>query len=87
MAGDPVIGRILDERAADLTSDPRDEDGTQDWFATRLSTHQPSGLAGSVDTGHPTLFTGVRGRLSEKGPRAVVRYSSRYEKALPNRPF
>jgi hypothetical protein len=66
MAGDPVIGRILNERAADLTSGPRDEDGTQDWFATRLSTHQPSGLAGSVDTGHPTLFTGVRGETVRK---------------------
>jgi hypothetical protein len=61
MAGDPVIGRIQDERAADLASGPRDEDGAQDWFATRLSTQQPSGLAGSVDTGHPTLFTQVRG--------------------------
>jgi hypothetical protein len=61
MAGDPVIGRIQDERAADLASGPRDEDGAQDWFATRLSTHRPWGLAGSVDTGHPTLFTGVRG--------------------------
>jgi len=61
MAEDPVIGRILNERAADLASGPRDEDGAQDWFATRLSTHQTSGLAGSVDTGRPTLFTGVRG--------------------------
>src|SRR5215213_9461731 len=63
MAGDPVIGRILDERAADLASGPRDEDGAQDWFATRLTTQQPSGLAGSVDTGHPTLFTQVRGMV------------------------
>ena len=63
MVGDPVIGRILDERAVDLASGPRDEDGAQDWFATRLSTHQPSGLAGSVDTGHPTLFTGVLGMV------------------------
>jgi hypothetical protein len=63
MAGDPVIGRIQDERAADLASGPRDEDGAQDWFATRLSTQQPSGLAGSVDTGHPTLFTQVRGMV------------------------
>jgi hypothetical protein len=62
MAEDPVIGRILNECAADLASGPRDEDGAQDWFATRLSTHQTSGLAGSVDTGRPTLFTGVRGR-------------------------
>jgi hypothetical protein len=61
MAGDPVIGHILDERAAELASGPRAEDGAQEWFATRLSTHQPSGLAGSVDTGRPTLFTGVRG--------------------------
>src|SRR5215208_6159003 len=42
MAGDPVIGHILDERAADLASGPRAEEGAQDWFATRLSTHPPS---------------------------------------------
>ena len=42
MAGDPVIGHILDERAAELASGPRAEEGAQDWFATRLSTHPPS---------------------------------------------
>ncbi len=42
MAGDPVIGHILDERAADLASGPRAQEGAQDWFVTRLSTHQPS---------------------------------------------
>ena len=42
MAGDTVIGHILDERAAELASAPRAEDGAQEWFATRLSTHQPS---------------------------------------------
>jgi hypothetical protein len=42
MAEDPVIDHILDERAADLASGPRAEEGVQDWFATRLSTHQPS---------------------------------------------
>ena len=42
MAGDPVIDHILDERAAGLASGPRAEEGVQDWFATRLSTHQPS---------------------------------------------
>jgi hypothetical protein len=30
MVGDPVIGRILDERAADLASGPREEDGAQE---------------------------------------------------------
>jgi hypothetical protein len=42
MTEDPVIDHILDERAADLASGPRAEEGVQDWFATRLSTHQPS---------------------------------------------
>ena len=42
MAEDPVIDHILDERAADLASGHRAEEGVQDWFATRLSTHQPS---------------------------------------------
>jgi hypothetical protein len=30
VAGDPLIGRILDERAADLASGPREEDGAQE---------------------------------------------------------
>jgi hypothetical protein len=63
MTEDPVIDHILDERAADLASGPRAEEGVQDWFATRLSTHQPSfGPRGIRRPGHPTLFTQVRGR-------------------------
>jgi hypothetical protein len=64
MAGDPVIGHILDERAAELASGPRAEDGAQEWFATRLSTHQPSfGPRGIRRHGaHTTLFTQPRRR-------------------------
>jgi hypothetical protein len=83
MAGDTVIGHILDERAAELASGPRAEDGAQEWFATRLSTHQPSfGPRGIRRHGaHPTLFTRVRGSgiLRSPHPRSCISRSMRVE--------
>ena len=76
MAGDHVIDHILDERAADLASGPRAEEGVPDWFATRLSTHQPSfgprGMRGhgapyaihrSAWKGYSQKFAGWKGSL------------------------
>jgi hypothetical protein len=80
MAEDPVIDHILDERAADLASGPRAEEGVQDWFATRLSTHQPSfGPRGMRQHGGILRYSPecVEGAFCEVRPNGVLGSSPR----------
>jgi hypothetical protein len=59
------------------------EDSVQE-ARERMSGRQQTGAMQDPANGLPR---NPLSRLYEKGPRVVVRYSSRYEKTIPNRPF